>query len=301
MKSRELIFSSMVVMLVLRVEIKVVSSVFVAVLIEVEERLTEVMETAIDSIEVDVVDSATVSVNIVILLISVTSSTVSPLELPVLVPAKIDDTRVVTSVRDFLFAESILHSARMESSGGTSLLLVLTPSGSDGALPAPKISSSLALLPVSASKDSWRDVTTAEIFTERASILSFDVVNDVFSVSVNVLTLAVIIVRAIDVILTEAKSSWVIERNSETTEIKAVAVISSVPELDPPDITVVNVSVTLVTALLVIVSSFISIRMVSIAVSLVARRLPDRICVGFAVVPETDSIFIWRTSFIDTN
>ena len=64
MKSRELIFSSMVVMLVLRVEIKVVSSVFVAVLIEVEERLTEVMETAIDSIEVDVVDSATVSVNI---------------------------------------------------------------------------------------------------------------------------------------------------------------------------------------------------------------------------------------------
>ena len=64
MKSRELIFSSMVVMLVLRVEIKVVSSVFVAVLIEVEERLTEVIETAIDSIEVDVVDSATVSVNI---------------------------------------------------------------------------------------------------------------------------------------------------------------------------------------------------------------------------------------------
>ena len=64
MKSRELIFSSMVVMLVLRVETKVVSSVFVAVLIEVEERLTEVIETAIDSIEVDVVDSATVSVNI---------------------------------------------------------------------------------------------------------------------------------------------------------------------------------------------------------------------------------------------
>ena len=64
MKSRELIFSSMVVMLVLRVEIKVVSSVFVAVLIEVEERLTEVIEVAIDSIEVDVVDSATVSVNI---------------------------------------------------------------------------------------------------------------------------------------------------------------------------------------------------------------------------------------------
>ena len=64
----------------------------------------------------------------------------------------------------------------------------------------------------------------------------------------SLLTLAVIIVRAIDVILTEAKSSWVMERNSETTEIKAVAVISSVPELDPPDITVVNVSVTLVTA-----------------------------------------------------
>ena len=64
MKSRELIFSSMVVTLVLRVETKVVSSVFVAVLIEVEERLTEVIETAIDSIEVDVVDSATVSVNI---------------------------------------------------------------------------------------------------------------------------------------------------------------------------------------------------------------------------------------------
>ena len=59
--------------------------------------------------------------------------------------------------------------------------------------------------------------------------------------------MAVIIVRARDVILTEAKSSWVMERNSETTEIKTVAVVS-VPELGPPDITVVNVSVTLVTA-----------------------------------------------------
>jgi hypothetical protein len=131
-------------------------------------------------------------------------------------------------------------------------------------------------------------------------MLSFEVVNDVFSVSVSELTLAVIIVRAREVILTEAKSSWVIERNSETTEMKVVVVVS-VPELDPPDITVVKVSVTLVTALLVIVSSFISIKMVSIAVSLVATRLPDRICVGFAVVPDTDSIFVWSTSFIDTN
>ena len=64
MKSRELIFSSMELMLVWRVETKVVSSVLVAVLMLVEERLTEVIETAIDSIDVDVVDSSTVTVNI---------------------------------------------------------------------------------------------------------------------------------------------------------------------------------------------------------------------------------------------
>ena len=64
MKSRELIFSSMEVMLVSRVETKVVSSVLVAVLMLVTERLMEVIETEIDSIEVDVVDSFTASVNI---------------------------------------------------------------------------------------------------------------------------------------------------------------------------------------------------------------------------------------------
>ena len=64
MKSRELISSSMEAMLVCRVETKVVSSVFVAVLMLVEEMLMEVIETEIDSIEVDVVDSSTASVNI---------------------------------------------------------------------------------------------------------------------------------------------------------------------------------------------------------------------------------------------
>ena len=64
MKSRELISSSMEVMLVCRVETNVVSSVFVAVLMLVEEMLMEVIETEIDSIEVDVVDSSTASVNI---------------------------------------------------------------------------------------------------------------------------------------------------------------------------------------------------------------------------------------------
>ena len=106
----------MEVMLVSRVDTKVVSSVLVAVLMLVTERVTEVMETTSDSIEVDVVDSSTASVNIyevwvnalsywklstiiltVILLMRVTSSTDSALVLllPVLVPAKIDDTRVV--------------------------------------------------------------------------------------------------------------------------------------------------------------------------------------------------------------
>ena len=60
-------------------------------------------------------------------------------------------------------------------------------------------------------------------------------------------TLAVIIVRARDVILTETKSALVTERNSDTAVTKAVVLIS-VPELDPPAITVVKVSVTLVTA-----------------------------------------------------
>ena len=57
-------FSSMELMLICRVDTKVVSSVLVAVLMLVEERLTEVIETAIDSIEVDVVDSSTATVNI---------------------------------------------------------------------------------------------------------------------------------------------------------------------------------------------------------------------------------------------
>ena len=64
MKSRELMFSSMELMLICRVDTKVVSSVLVAVLMLVEERVTEVIETAIDSIEVDVVDSSTATVNI---------------------------------------------------------------------------------------------------------------------------------------------------------------------------------------------------------------------------------------------
>lgn len=57
-------FSSMELMLICRVDTKVVSSVLVAVLMLVEERVTEVIETAIDSIEVDVVDSSTATVNI---------------------------------------------------------------------------------------------------------------------------------------------------------------------------------------------------------------------------------------------
>ena len=57
-------FSSMELMLICRVETKEVSSVLVAVLMLVEERVTEVIETAMDSIEVDVVDSSTATVNI---------------------------------------------------------------------------------------------------------------------------------------------------------------------------------------------------------------------------------------------
>ena len=64
MKSRELISSWMEVMLVSRVDTKVVISVLVAVLMLVTERVAEVMETTRDSIEVDVVDSCTASVNI---------------------------------------------------------------------------------------------------------------------------------------------------------------------------------------------------------------------------------------------
>ena len=64
MKSSELISSSMEVMLVLRVDTKVVSSVFVAVLMLVTEMVIEVIEMASDSIEVDVVDTATASTNI---------------------------------------------------------------------------------------------------------------------------------------------------------------------------------------------------------------------------------------------
>ena len=51
-------------MLVLRVDTKVVSSVFVAVLMLVTEMVIEVIEMASDSIEVDVVDTATASTNI---------------------------------------------------------------------------------------------------------------------------------------------------------------------------------------------------------------------------------------------
>ena len=59
-----MISCSMEAMLVLRVDTKVVSSVFVAVLMLVTERVMEVMETTSDSIEVDVVDSSTASINI---------------------------------------------------------------------------------------------------------------------------------------------------------------------------------------------------------------------------------------------
>ena len=64
MKSSELISSSMEVMLVLRVDTKVVSSVFVAVLMLDTEMVIEVIEMASDWIEVDVVDTATASTNI---------------------------------------------------------------------------------------------------------------------------------------------------------------------------------------------------------------------------------------------
>ena len=64
MKSSELISSSMEAMLVLRVDTKVVSSVFVAVLMLDTEMVIEVIEMASDWIEVDVVDTATASTNI---------------------------------------------------------------------------------------------------------------------------------------------------------------------------------------------------------------------------------------------
>ena len=51
-------------MLVLRVDTKVVSSVFVAVLILVTEMVIEVIKMASDLIEVDVVETATASTNI---------------------------------------------------------------------------------------------------------------------------------------------------------------------------------------------------------------------------------------------
>jgi len=197
----------MELMLVSMVANKEVSSVLVELLMLVTERVTEVIDTTSDSIEVEVNETATASTNIVILLMRVTSSTDSPPELELLVPDRIDVTNVVTSVKDFLLADNILHSARTESSAGTSLLPVLTPSGSAGSLPAPKISSSLASLPVIFLKSSCRDVTSAVIFTERASILSFEADNDVVSVSVTSVTLAVTIVRAMEVILTERKST----------------------------------------------------------------------------------------------
>ena len=59
-----MISSSMEVMLVLRVDTKVVSSVFVAVLMLDTEMVIEVIEMATDWIEVDVVDTATASTNI---------------------------------------------------------------------------------------------------------------------------------------------------------------------------------------------------------------------------------------------
>ena len=113
MKSKELISSSMELMLVSMVANKEVSSVLVELLMLVTERVTEVIDTTSDSIEVEVNETVTASTNIwsqlsslcdsclkekstVILLMRVTSSTDSPPELELLVPDRIDVTNVVT-------------------------------------------------------------------------------------------------------------------------------------------------------------------------------------------------------------
>ena len=64
MKSRELISSSMELMLVSMVANKEVSSVLVELLMLVTERVTEVIDTTSDSIEVEVNETATASTNI---------------------------------------------------------------------------------------------------------------------------------------------------------------------------------------------------------------------------------------------
>ena len=64
MKSRELISSSMDVMLVSMVDNKEVSSVLVELLMLVTERVTEVIDTTSDSIEVEVKETATASTSI---------------------------------------------------------------------------------------------------------------------------------------------------------------------------------------------------------------------------------------------
>ena len=64
MKSRELISSSMELMLVSMVDNKEVSSVLVELLMLVTERVTEVIDTTSDSIEVEVNETVTASTNI---------------------------------------------------------------------------------------------------------------------------------------------------------------------------------------------------------------------------------------------
>ena len=64
MKSKELISSSMELMLVSMVANREVSSVLVELLMLVTERVTEVIDTTSDSIEVEVNETATASTNI---------------------------------------------------------------------------------------------------------------------------------------------------------------------------------------------------------------------------------------------
>ena len=64
MKSKELISSSMELMLVSMVDNKEVSSVLVELLMLVTERVTEVIDTTSDSIEVEVNETLTASTNI---------------------------------------------------------------------------------------------------------------------------------------------------------------------------------------------------------------------------------------------
>ena len=64
MKSKELISSSMELMLVSMAANKEASSVLVELLMLVTERVTEVIDTTSDSIEVEVNETATASTNI---------------------------------------------------------------------------------------------------------------------------------------------------------------------------------------------------------------------------------------------